>query len=118
MLPMSSTRTIERGTSSAARHEVNGEKRQDHRPGDRQPDPQPLAAPVHQPAEHGELHRDEVLALVLVPEERLPELDRAALEHVDDAEEHDPRAGAPTDRAVRPRRQCAAITAPTTALLK
>jgi hypothetical protein len=41
-----------------------------------------------------ELHRDEVFRLVLLPQERLVQLDQPALAHVGEAEQHDPRPGA------------------------
>src|SRR5688500_9302062 len=52
------------------------------------PDPEQHAKPaaLHRLPEHGELHRDGVLRLVLLPEERLVRLRDRALDDVDDAE--------------------------------
>jgi hypothetical protein len=72
---------------------VHGEECAAHGGGDDRANQQAVALALHHVAEDGELHRNEVLALVLVAEKGLPQLDGAAFEHVHDAEERDDAAG-------------------------
>src|SRR5262249_46842079 len=63
--------------------------------GDDHADRDALARVLHRLAHDPELHRDEVLRLVLLADEVLPELGARALEAVDEAPEHEARAGVP-----------------------